>query len=504
MQHLSTIEQAIEELRRKVEAKKPPRQDKESQQRRSRAQKSFWEFQKIYFPTSLYDGGFSQPSAFHRKLLQIAQQPGLHAIAAARKMGKTTMMKQIAAWLLLTGQRQFIGTLSQSLLVSSAMMLDIATILSLETIRKDFQVEFLKLNIDRFDIRIADSDAYCASFSEQRSVRGATRLFQRPQWIYCDDLETRTSSLTEEQRTKRLNILKEAYQSLAEAGTLVWTGNNFDRRTLMNALIEQQKQNLLPLHWKVHIFPAWSNKAGSLWKHRYPARSEKEMQKLLKVADAEEWAGDFQQQPIPPEGLLFKRSGLVTYDRLPRSTRGILYCDPNLAIKRKGDSTAITALGFDARSGLYYIIDLVCRSFDDSNDLLQTVLDLYHRHSQISAVAFDGNVSQESFWTNLVRNFCQIHQIPYPRIYYKRYVVDALSKNASLLWNDQRILFPRRHLKTDDGKRYLEQLFSFRSKKENRTDDAPDSLICALEFLHEHAYIAQPRRQTIIVRDMYH
>lgn len=184
-------------------------------------------------------------------------------------------------------------------------------------------------------------------------------------------------------------------------------------------------------------------------------------------------------------GTVFRRENYSTYYRgaIPADIRSVIYCDPNLAIKAKGDTTAVVHLGYSATTQHFYLLDGVCKSFSDSNQLLNTVYTM--RSSETMALGFDGHVSQESTWTNFVRNWAAINQRPFYQVDYKRYRVDDLAKNIQLAWDQKLILFPDDFGSTISGKEFLAQLFSFSGKKAKMKDDAPDALICAFEFLHE-------------------
>lgn len=191
-------------------------------------------------------------------------------------------------------------------------------------------------------------------------------------------------------------------------------------------------------------------------------------------------------------GTVFKREFYRTYSRwaTPADIRSVIYCDPNLAVKSKGDTTAVVHLGFSPSTQKFYVVDAVCKSFSDSNGLLDTVYSM--RSSETSGLAFDGNVSQESTWTNFVRNWATINKKPFYTIDYKRYKVDDLAKNIQLAWDQQLILFPDDFNSGIEGKEFLAQLFAFSGKKAKVKDDAPDALICAFEFLHERGLNRAP------------
>lgn len=189
------------------------------------------------------------------------------------------------------------------------------------------------------------------------------------------------------------------------------------------------------------------------------------------------------------EGLTFKRSILdgVLYDehQLPHDARGVVYCDPNLSKKGKGDTTGIARLLFSPTTQEYYLDSGRCRSFSNSADLLDAVFDLYGKNAR--TIGFDGNVSQASTWSEHVANYSRIRKIAVPLVEFKRYSVDELSKNASLLWSEGRIRVSRRFARSEEGEEFLAQMWSFAGKKAGgkKKDDAPDSLICAIELIHE-------------------
>lgn len=186
-------------------------------------------------------------------------------------------------------------------------------------------------------------------------------------------------------------------------------------------------------------------------------------------------------------GYMFKSAYYSEYESIPTDARGIIYCDPNLAKKGKGDTTGIVKLLYSASTQKYYVSDFYCRNFSDSNELLNLVLKL--RSDNARLIGFDGNVNQESSWTQHVKNYCSINKMPYPVIHYKRYRVDELSKNTQWLWRESSILFPKNFKESEDGKRAIAQILGFAGKKHSQEkDDAPDALICAVEFLQEMGF----------------
>jgi len=80
-----------------------------------------------------------------------------------------------------------------------------------------------------------------------------------------------------------------------------------------------------------------------------------------------------------------------------------------------------------------------------------------------------------------------------PKIDYKHYRVNELSKNAQFHYNNGAILFPEGLGRNGDeeGELFLEQFHGFAGKREGNhklKDDAPDALICAIQLAFENNY----------------
>jgi hypothetical protein len=290
-------------------------------------------------------------------------------------------------------------------------------------------------------------------------------------------------------------------------------------------LKKQAEEGLLPEHWRVHSIPAFSDKAytinlnssikaidkslifkfpkGTLWKSRYSATTEAELRASLKVSDESEWQGDFQQNPVPPDGFLYQRRYDYIYedDELPKDAKGVIYTDPNLAKKSKGDKTCIISYLYSAETDLFYVVDLCLKSFSSSNELLAKTLTF--KTSRIRFVGMDGHVNQESIWTNNIRNFCRINNFPYPPVRYCRYKVDECSKNLQLAWNEGKVKIARSVAESKDGIGLLEQIYAFAGKKANKSDDAADAIICVNELIHEMRLVRQKsrRRSAVIIKE---
>lgn len=456
-----------------------------------KAMSDFWFFDKTYFSPEQYQE-FAEPCQYHEQILQEILTPGVTVHAGPREFGKSAYGKKIHAWLLLTGQNHILALLSYTLPVAQNMVRDMAAlILDNDRMAHDFNPVFLEANSDQFAFRTLTKNMestrvrYAAAFSEGRSVRGFTRKFSRPERAYADDMETLASPLGGEHTERRIALLSESFASLSGNKKTLWCcGNNFDTRGFINDLLEQQEKGLLKDGWRVSVNRAFSN-GKSLWPAKYPASDEQEMMRLIKPRSISDFNANWQQKPTPPEGHIFTRKNLKFWDKLPRDARGVIYTDQNLALKSKGDTTAIVSLVFSPTTGKMYL-SARCKSYAEPGDLLGDMLRFRAiSRSRIARLGMDGNVSQESHWRSHIRAWCKENKALYPHVSFCRYNVDEIATNFKAVYGEGLVEFDPAMNGSEEGSRFFEQFFAFKSKKEKRKDDAPDASICAYQLLTE-------------------
>jgi len=186
---------------------------------------------------------------------------------------------------------------------------------------------------------------------------------------------------------------------------------------------------------------------------------------------------------------LFQWNCYQEIDSMPEDVISVLYCDPNLALKSKGDKTAMTVIGFSLSTQLYYILATSLQSYSDPAQLVDTIVEIRAKCPSIKAIGFDGNVTQESTWFHLLRSVSRQKRVVLPTIDFCKYSTDTLAKNAQLAWARKQIFFPQGFSSQPEHQEYLEQLRTFRTKKDGKPDDAPDSFICGFEFLHSRRFV---------------
>ena len=461
----------------------------------AKSKKDFWYFDKTYFPEDLYDD-YAPPNNFHHTVKDICDLKDMkaHFIIGPRFHAKTLTIKKYVYWAFLFGHRHFIGLGSETLTTPKKLVLDLMYTFSMnQRIQHDYKLEWMEENTESIFARSVHNPAgtFIFTVSLEKSARGLTRDFRRPDFVWLTDFENMTSSLTKEAVQNRYDIINEIRGSLSPYSIVLLDLNNFDPDTLTNKLLQEKEKGLLSENVIVHFFQAWNEKLKKpLWFERFPAESESELKRLLKPRDEYDYAGNFQGKPLKKSGDIFPSDFYQEIERtdLPKDILSVIYGDPNTSLKDKGDTTGVTNLGFSPSKNQLFVLYGKCKSYFRSNDLLTDIAEMKRKSDKCSdciSINLDGNVTQESVWTNNILNFTQIKGIPYPNVKFRKYNIDALATNVEDKWKAGEIYFVKDFAPPDEREEYLKQTFGFRLKKANKKDDAPDSLIGAYTSLIE-------------------
>jgi PBSX family phage terminase large subunit len=183
-------------------------------------------------------------------------------------------------------------------------------------------------------------------------------------------------------------------------------------------------------------------------------------------------------------GIIFNKK-YYQEEQATSGIAGVIYCDPNIGIKEQADTTAIVKLGYDYNKELFYVVDAFVERVSDVTLTLDRIIDM--ADNNFRDICFDGTMTQEGTWTNIIRN-SRYDKLLSPRVEYRRYKIDECAKTIQFLYNSGKIRFPVDFGKTKHGEKFLEQMYRFKGKrwtKSDQKDDAPDALIGAIMFAVE-------------------
>lgn len=466
------------------------------EKRIERAENDFFYFDRQYFPPEVHED-YAAPGKFHKEITELCEleDKKAHILIKPRDAASTSNFIKKLIQIIIFGKRSQIAIGSETLDPAKYRILDIIYFLeNSPRIQNDYEITFLQKSKDQLFIRTNKNPKgiFIDAISMDRTSRGRARTFQRYGLIFVTDWENVNSPSGRESREYRIKMLNEMRGSLSKKGTLIAEGNNFDVDTAQNDLILERDKGVLNEDFVIHHYKAWDEKRlgryKSFWYSRYPANSEKEMQKLMGMNDEYDWAGNGQGEPILKSAHVFPKEfyNEFTWEDLPGDLVGAVYTDQNLSKKGKGDTTALAGLFFSPTTRKLYVLFPKCKSYSKSNELLTDYLWCVNSCNNLASIktyGMDGNVAQESSWTNNIENFEAMNSVMFPPVEFFRLTVDDISTPASNEWKEGSFLFPPGFSETEEGKEFIKQLFRFVSKKENKKDDAADLLICLYHIL---------------------
>lgn len=455
-----------------------------------RAEKDFWFYDLAYYPPETFRQGYAEPDIIHQETLRLWYEPGIQWLLAPRFCAKTAYGMKILIWDVLYGRANIVGIYCEDLRKARLIIEAIEFILTTNPrLVEDFGVTVTVSNDDMLQFTCATNlrPVVIMPFSPERSPRGNNVGFERLDLIMFDDVETETSSFSDEATDHLLNKLVEAFKSLRQGGTMIGFGNNLHPRCLGNRLLKEQEKGNGRDHVRVHKFKAFARAEdklpyhGSVWKSMYPGPTEKDVRRQMRITSDKEWS-EAQCDPKKFGGLIFPEQFLRKYKlaELPADARGPGWCDQNLSLKGMGDTTAHGRLLFSPSAMMFYGYRMRCKSYSDPNTLLDDYFAGFDNRT--TRMGMDGNVSQESSWYNHILNWCRITKKAPPPVEFKHYTVDHHIALAQIVWFEGRVAFEEEWIETEEGQRFIEQLTEFQGKKAGKKDDAPDWLICALKF----------------------
>lgn len=186
------------------------------------------------------------------------------------------------------------------------------------------------------------------------------------------------------------------------------------------------------------------------------------------------FAADYQQRPLPPDGLIFKRDRLQWYDVPPvRKSSSVVVQSWDTAIKSGGKNDYSACVTVMSDENKFYILDDV-RDRLDLPDLVKLAKSLAVKHKP------DRIVIEESGLGNFFAK--ELERAGLPTLVERSQADKVTRMQAPLLKFEQQLIFlPRQAIWLAD---FLEELLSVPSAKH---DDQVDALCQALAYAGSHS-----------------
>ncbi|MDQ7836023.1 MAG: phage terminase large subunit [Humidesulfovibrio sp.] len=205
-------------------------------------------------------------------------------------------------------------------------------------------------------------------------------------YVFCDDPHN-VKDVSQDRETKRLSVLDWWDNSMSnrlddpERGAFVVVGQRVHENDLSGHLLEQGGwvHLCLPAEYEGRRyvktplgFEDPRTKEGELlWPERFTGEA---LEKIKRKMHEAEYAGQFQQEPTPPGGGIFKWEWFQSYTELPRFERIVDFWDTAQSVK-DGAAYSVRERWGEAQNG-YYLLH-VLRERMDYPTLKQRIVDDY-------------------------------------------------------------------------------------------------------------------------------
>lgn len=326
---------------------------KNSEFRKTLAQKSLIWFARIYFNNYL----FYKIAPFQKEIYKTLEDGNnFSEIIAFRGSAKTTIsMLFYPIWAMVTGRKHFIVLVSDTFNQVKDHIYNIKTELeSNERLKEDFGVFEIESEVStkreewqKTSMIIPKYEVKIIGRSTGQKVRGARYKQWRPDLIVVDDIEDLEMVRTVEQRDKTHRWL---------TGNVIPAGEREKTKYVLignllhsDAIMSRIKKEILEgsREGKVVEFPLLDKNKEILWKGKYPDMKAIEAEKKQVGANSpigiRAWQREYLLKLIPEEGQVVKDEWIKRYTEIPENA--IIFkgtgCDLAISKKASADYTAM-------------------------------------------------------------------------------------------------------------------------------------------------------------------
>lgn len=166
------------------------------------------------------------------------------ALGLPRGHAKTTFIKILIAWFLAYDHYRFVLVVCANQTLADNVLADIDSIMgspNLEAIYGSWTSNYITDRLDQKTVLYHDRTITLASRGAEASLRGLNIKNQRPDIIFCDDMQTRENDESPNERAKLLRwMLSTLYYCMAPKGPrlLIYVGNMYSDECILNQLAQ--------------------------------------------------------------------------------------------------------------------------------------------------------------------------------------------------------------------------------------------------------------------------
>lgn len=318
------------------------------------------------------------------------------ALGLPRGHAKTTFIKILICWLIVYDKVSFVLIVCSNSDLADSLLADIHDILSspnMETVYGSWQAS---LAIDSADLKKAafhGRPVVIAARGWSAGIRGLNIKNQRPDLIFCDDVQTRKN---DESPTERQNLLHELagtiFKSIAPVGNrlIIYVGNMYSEECILNQFRKNSS-------WISMITGALLADGTPLWPQLFSVDELMESyyhDEALGLAHV--WFAEVMNDPKNIAlSLLHDQLPDCDIDEIVEPDGAFITIDPAGFRRTSDDNVIVVHYKFDNKG---YVVETV-RGILDPQELIQHTLRLAMKHG-VSLIAVEDTGYQQTlgFW----------------------------------------------------------------------------------------------------------
>lgn len=205
-------------------------------------------------------------------------------------------------------------------------------------------------------LRVLNYNAQILPVSLGSEIRGIRKRADRPDLVIIDDVDSLSSTRSEDRRNKTINWFDRDIRQIGEKNSsFVIIGNLLHKQCLVSIL----KKKILDkqLRGEYREYPLKDSKDKCLWKSKYPTKEDLDRLEQSVIVRST-YLREYMLLVFDDETSVLTDSDFVYYDTLPQPSDGsrhvvtFIAIDPALGEKESSDSTAVVSAEAWVKDGI--------------------------------------------------------------------------------------------------------------------------------------------------------
>lgn len=367
-------------------------------------------------------------SEFHIDLLKHAEQwvvedelpaQSRDAYIAPRGVGKSTwLFLLLPLWAAAHGHRKFVAAFADSAEQSIKHLLTFKQELEQNNLlRTDYPALCSPIRrktggtvADNRNLYMSSDNFYFSAMGIDSTSLGLKIGNTRPDLLILDDVEPPEANYSLNMKEKRLTNILEAIFPLNIYARVLIAGTTSMPSSIIHDLVKAARgeetekwvgeENIRAHHYPALITDEVTGEERSLWPEKWP------LSYLDSIRNTRAFASQLQNDPMSRDAPFWNSSDFQYREDMP-CTHMLLSIDPSVTTREKSDFTAIAVIGYNSTDKTCIVKDAWALKIQPGEPLRERILEIIHKHPQISGCLVETNQGGDVWKTIL-------HDLPVP------------------------------------------------------------------------------------------